>query len=331
MGAGHRTAGLYRQCMKTTRKLKAPQPVKARPPELTSGMTAIAAFKTIAATLLTQIQADRHGVIEGNDPEYLHQMRVAVRRLRAICAAYAKWLPDALLRPRIAELKWLARALGPARDADVFVSEIWPSLRAALNANPLLTELDAQWATRQRATAARMRRALAARRYQRFIRGFKRWLTDDTGRADASKQQRAALDDSARDFTCRVLERRDSKVRNHGHTLKRLDDAQLHALRIQIKKLRYVADSFGALFDTAALHDVLAHLSNLQDVLGAINDIKVAEQHLAAALARRHGYAVRELRVAFAAWRKSRTAVLRPNLCAAWREYRHAKKMWKSR
>ncbi len=314
--------------MQTTRKLRAPQPAKARPPELTSDMSAIAALKTIVATLFVQIQANRPGVIEGRDPEYLHRMRVAVRRLRAVCAAYAKGLPEAALRPLIAELKWLGCALGPARDADVFVTEIWPPLRAALIENPLLTEFDARWAVQQHAAGAKVRRALTKRRYQRFIIGFERWLADDTWRADASEQQLAMLDNSARDFACRVLDRRYAKVRNHGHTLKRLDDAQLHTLRIRIKKLRYAADSFGTLFENAALHDMLAHLSRLQDLLGELNDIRVAEQHFAAAIAHRRGRAVSGLRAALVVWRGARTAVLRHKLRAAWRDYRHAKKFW---
>jgi CHAD domain-containing protein len=125
-----------------------------------------------------------------------------------------------------------------------------------------------------------------------------------------------------------VLAHRDARVRRHGHTLRRLDGAQLHALRIRVKKLRYLADSFGSLFERNSLHDSLTHLSRLQDVLGGLNDIRVAEQQLAAALLHRRGRAVSELRVALAAWREARTAALRHELRAAWREYRHAKQFW---
>ena len=128
-----------------------------------------------------------------------------------------------------------------------------------------------------------------------------------------------------------VLERRDAKVRSHGHTLRRLDDAQLHALRIQIKKLRYAADSFGALFDAAAVRGLEDNLSRLQDVLGEINDINVAQRQVVAALAGRRGRALREvrkLRAALAAWHDARTAALRRKLRSAWRGYRHAGKFW---
>jgi CHAD domain-containing protein len=73
---------------------------------------------------------------------------------------------------------------------------------------------------------------------------------------------------------------------------------------------------------------MLAQLSRLQDVLGEWNDIRVAEQHLAAALAHRRGRAVSGLRATLVAWREARSAVLRHKLRAAWRDYRHAKKFW---
>jgi len=302
--------------------------VKARAPELVFGISTIAAFKNITSTLLTQAEANRHGVIEDRDPEYLHQMRVAVRRLRALCGAYAKILPRTVLQPFVAELKWLARALGPARDADVFITEIWPLLRTALNANPLLAQLDARWAAQRHVAATKARRALVSRRYQRLMPEFALRLVSDAWLTGASQEQHAVLDGPASDFARRVLERRDQKVRRHGQSITRLDDEQLHALRIQIKKLRYAADSFGSLFGSAAADGMLDNLSRLQDILGSINDIHVAEQHVDEALAYRRGPAVAELRAALRAWRDARAKVLCRKLGKAWRAYRETEKFW---
>lgn len=305
-----------------------PQPVKACTVDLVPDVSAIAAFNAVAAMLLGQMQANWHGALDGRDPEFLHQMRVAVRRLRSVCGAYAKVLPAAALQPHISGLKWLAHALGPARDADVFVTEIWPPLRAALSANSSRVWLDAQWAARQRTLSAKARRALASRRYQRFVLGFWRQLAADDWRAGAPAWQLAVLDGAARDFARQVIERRDGKVRGCGRTLARLDDAHLHRLRIRIKKLRYAADSFGSLFQSTAVHGMLEHVARLQDILGAINDIQVAEQQVSAALVGRRGRAVSLLRVALAAWRQAQATVLRRKLRAAWREYRRAEQFW---
>lgn len=305
-----------------------PQPVKACTVDLVPDVSTLAAFNAVAAMLLGQMQANWHGALDGRDPEYLHQMRVAVRRLRSVCGAYGKVLPAAALQPHLCGLKWLAHALGPARDADVFVTEIWPPLRAALSANSSRAWLDAQWAARQHTLFAKARRALASRRYQRFVLGFWRQLAADDWRAGASAWQLAVLDGAARDFARQVIERRDGKVRGHGHALTRLDDARLHALRIQVKKLRYAADSFGSLFRSSAVRGMLEHVARLQDVLGAINDIQVAEQQVRAALAGRRGRAVSLLRVALAAWCAAQATVLRRKLRAAWRGYRRAEKFW---
>lgn len=309
-------------------RMQVNSPLKAQAPKLAPGVSAIDALSAFVAAARAQIQANQNGVIVGSDPEYLHQMRVAVRRLRSVCAAYKKLLPESVLLPLFADLKWLARALGPARDADVFVTEIWPPLRRALNKNPLLPKLDVQWAALQRAAAAKTRRTFVTHRYQCLMRDLGQWLAKASWRAVVSAQQPRVLDEPARDFVRTVLKRRNARVRRSGDAIQRLSDVQLHALRIRIKKLRYVVDGFGSLFEPRAVRDSLARLSHLQNVLGEINDIHVAEQHVAIALAHRRGRDVRELRAALAAWRESRTTALRDELRAVWRAYRHAGEFW---
>ncbi len=313
-----------RPCVRI-RKVVTP-PVKACAPRLAAGVSVIAAFKVIAATLLGQMQANRQAAIKGRDPEYLHQMRVAVRRLRSLCGDYVKVLPEPAVRPRIVDLKWLAHALGPARDADVFVIDIWPPLRAALGENPLLGQLDTQWLEQRRANAVKARRALVSRRYQRFVRRFQRQLVQDTWLTGASPEQLAVLDGAASDFARRVIRRRTAKVRSRGRELLRLDAAQLHALRIRIKKLRYATDDYSSLFEGASLRRLLKYLSRLQDVLGAANDANVAYQLVTEALAGMRGHAATRLRAAVTRWRKARAVTLHRELLVAWRAYRRADK-----
>lgn len=305
-----------------------PQPQKVGAVELAPEISAMAAFKSIVGTLLAQAQGNRTGVMEGRDPEYLHQMRVAVRRLRSVCGTYANLLPQGALRPLIADLKWLFRSLGPARNTDVFVTEIWPSLRSVLRANPLLEELDTYWFTRQHAAAAKARRALTARRYQRLMLCFGRLLAAEDCGTEASLEQLALLNGLARVFARGVLERRDAKVRSHGHAITKMDNTQLHSLRIEIKKLRYAADNFGSLFEDADVRKMVNNLSRLQDILGALNDTHVAGQQVAAALAYRRGRVVSEVHAALAEWRDARVEKFRRKLHAAWRRFRRAEHFW---
>ncbi|MEQ1773524.1 MAG: CHAD domain-containing protein [Burkholderiales bacterium] len=297
-------------------------PPKMQGLRLAGSASAIEAFGVIARTLLRAIQATRRGAIAGHDPEHLHQMRVAVRRLRALCSDFAKVLPASALQPLIADIKWLAHTLGPARDADVFTLEIWPVLRAALSDHPQLAALDAQWLKQRRAKAVMVRRALMSRRFQQWIAGFRRWLRQETWRSDASPKQLAVLNGTAGDFARRVVSRCNAKVRDHGRSLAKIDALQLHALRIQVKKLRYAADSFSSLFEKPKMHRMLKRLSHLQNMLGALHDVQVAEQSVAAALAGRRGRSAIRNRVAAEEWCQARKTALRRDLHVAWRAYR---------
>lgn len=302
-----------------------PRPVKTHAAILATDDSGIAAFKTMAAMLLAQMQANRQGTLAGEDPEYLHQLRVALRRLRSMLGAYAKALGKPTL---INELKWLARALGPARDADVFATEIWPPLRAALSANPLLTTLDAIWHAQQRRHAATAKRALNAKRYQRLMLTFSRWLATATWREPEAHADLERLAAPAREFAQRVLKRRDACVRDYGHSLTRCDAEQLHQLRINIKKLRYAVDAFATLFKPQAADELLIALSSLQDVLGKMNDVAVAERLISEALADQSDRAATALRTQLKNWRVTRIKALRRKLNPAWRTYRHTEKFW---
>ena len=91
-------------------------------PEMTSGE----AFRAIAQSCLRQIIANEPAMCAGQ-AEALHQMRIGLRRLRAAIAIFAAVVGDEDLRKIKAELKWITRELGPARDLDVFAADVLPA------------------------------------------------------------------------------------------------------------------------------------------------------------------------------------------------------------
>ncbi|MBM3561399.1 MAG: CHAD domain-containing protein, partial [Alphaproteobacteria bacterium] len=107
------------------------QPVKAAPVVLSRGMSQAAAFRAIALACMLHMQANEAGFMAGLDPEYLHQMRVAVRRLRSAFAVFRQRMPADRLAPVADEARMLARQLGTARDWDVFATE---TMRAIVGA-----------------------------------------------------------------------------------------------------------------------------------------------------------------------------------------------------
>src|SRR5689334_17799633 len=84
-------------------------------------MSGAEALRRTGTACLDQIIGNEGAVLAGV-PEGIHQMRVAVRRLRALLSAFAKILPSEERRVAAAELRWLARALGQARNLDVLIS-----------------------------------------------------------------------------------------------------------------------------------------------------------------------------------------------------------------
>src|SRR5215471_19011986 len=98
-------------------------PVKADYRVVGKSMTPGEAFRAVCAVCVRHIEANRPGTLAAADPEYLHQMRVALRRMRTAFEAFEGAVPEEVASQLIGELRWLARALGRARDWDVFIAE----------------------------------------------------------------------------------------------------------------------------------------------------------------------------------------------------------------
>ena len=144
-------------------------PVKARPAALSTEMSVEDAFKAVIWASLAHLQANERGMLEGADPEYLHQMRVALRRLRSAFSVFAPLFPAETIAPIAAELKWLAASLGPARDWDVFMTETLPPVHEEFGEHAALTAFAQQCAGLRRTAARRARRTVASQRYQHLV------------------------------------------------------------------------------------------------------------------------------------------------------------------
>lgn len=219
------------------------EPRKWRRPELRDAAPHDALAR-LAGAALEQVAANAEGMIASQDPEYLHQLRVGLRRLRALFGAFRA------LEPQTAPIRRRLRAIGPllgvARDWDV-VAPSSPSAR----------------------TARRAARALVASPafHQTLVRVL-RWIEEAPWRT---------TDEALAPFAARALERLHRKV------LKKVewdDAARRHRLRIRVKRLRYATDSFAGAFPGPATARYFTALERLQDHLGELNDIAV-ERRLA--------------------------------------------------
>ncbi|RQU33084.1 CHAD domain-containing protein [Burkholderia cenocepacia] len=248
--------------------------VKAQPVDLTGIRTQRAALFALAGDITAQWLGNECGVLDRDDPEFVHQMRVALRRLRTLMRFFPRFTDRQWKDTLGVDLRWLAKLLGTVRDWDVFATESLPALIAADGGG---SDWDGTLdAARAQSMAARveLRQALHSARYARLTLGWLEWLS-------ALVLPAADGDDAPslrRHATKRVR-------RLFGHlygspSLTSLDTAARHQVRIDAKRLRYALEFFASLASRRTRTETVKTLARVQSVLGEANDAMVALHHL---------------------------------------------------
>jgi inorganic triphosphatase YgiF len=256
--------------------------VKAEPVALERGLTTAAAFQKIGRACLVHYLRNERILRERRTTESLHQARVGVRRLRAAMTLFKDLLGDSQSATLKDQLRDLARRLGAARDLDVLIARI-ETLDLAAPVD--LPALQAALQRRREAAYDEAARALGAPEAARLAFEVAAWLETGwwlTARDDLHSARR---DLPMADFAAAELARRTRKLGKRAVTLARLDPSARHAVRKSAKKVRYGAEFFRSLAKTrrrAAADAFIDALKPLQDVMGELNDVAVAQQLLGA-------------------------------------------------
>lgn len=257
-------------------------PFKAKTAAINDEMTPVSAFRNIALGCLEHFQRNEKGLFDSTEVEFVHQARVALRRLRSAIKLFAPVLPPAFVAAYGQTWQTLASALGEARNWDVFLAETLPPIQAAFPDNRDLRRLRNE--ARQRAKSARrsVTRVLTVKEYPRLLVEFTAaiYALDDTLPIPLKEFARERIASYARQ--ARKLARRQAT----------LDAIERHRMRISFKKLRYSLEFFAPLLAKKRLPSYLAVLSQLQDELGLINDHVTAEALIADALSGRPSGAI---------------------------------------
>lgn len=214
----------------------------------------------------------------------VHQMRVALRRLRSLITLFRPLLGDDETRALVAELRWLMGVLGPARDAEVFATQGLAPLAPRLASEPGWPALLALVEADRTALTTAAAEAVQSPRFARLLIAGHRWLeagawTDDPARADLRQRP---LQDWAR----KGLRRRARAIDRAGQGFDRQTAAERHALRVRVKKLRYTLEALTDLYPAKATGRTLAAARAAQDTLGWANDAAVARDRLRTAARR---------------------------------------------
>ena len=219
----------------------------------------------LATRLVAVIEANLPGTLAEIDSEFLHDLRVAVRRTRSLQRELRSVFPPAPLVHFRAEFRWLQQATGPTRDLDVYLDELEGSADLA----PLRAVL-AEHRVRERAA---MMRALRSPRTQRLL---EEWSTFVRRMPDAP---RAGRDDALRPIAAVAAERIARVYKRLVRMGAAIDEASapeaLHDLRKKGKELRYLLEFFAPLFPEPAVGPMVTSLKALQDTLGRFQDREV--------------------------------------------------------
>lgn len=248
------------------------RPCKFRLPDLEAEVSPIAVFRHIALACLEQLQRNQ-GLVDSGNAEYLHQVRLALRRLRAALGWFAPVLPE----PFVSEWSRVWReeggALGEARDADVLAEITLPAIASAFPGDSRIAGLQRKMRWRARRALTRLAVLLSSQTHARRQLAFAAALYSLSGKKN-KKRQRLLLD---------RLEEQQARVLRLAENVTELDDSGCHRLRLECRKLRYGME-FCATFLPGRPPEQearLTALAGMQSELGRLNDCVVARAFLA--------------------------------------------------
>ncbi len=259
------------------------------------------------------------GTRAGNDPEELHQMRVSVRRMRAVLRSGRPFLDRSWSEPLRAELGWLGRSLGPVRDLDVLLMELRAETAGFSDAERRAAEhLIAALRDEHAEARDELLRALGSPRYRDLLTRLVATVRSPLPASESDVDSRAAL----RGLIGREYRKLRQDVKRAGPEP---TDARLHELRIRGKRLRYSAELAAELFGTKA-STLLKAAKAFQDVLGEHQDASFADQRvrdLLDGLGEPPGTGVAFVAGRLVEHQASRRAGARELWWPRWRELRH--------
>jgi CHAD domain-containing protein len=242
--------------------------------ELERGERADRAAATALAAPLAAMKATMPGTLADVDIEFLHDLRVAVRRTRSLQRELKGVFPAEPLEHFRGEFRWLQQVTGDVRDLDVHRVEL-ARFRAAVAHTPAadLAPLEEMIAARRQREFRRMTRALRSKRTTELIGAWDRFVEELPGLPEAGRP------DAGRPIEDIVAERIRAVYRRMVKMGRAIDDGSppeaLHDLRKKGKELRYLLEFFAGLYPKDVVKPMVRTLKGLQDVLGRHQDQEV--------------------------------------------------------
>ena len=239
-------------------------------PRLNATMACDAAFRIVARRYLDDLSANHEATCTG-DPGALHQMRIALTRLRTAIVFFSPMVADTRRKRIRHELKWLNTQLGLVRDLDVAIKRLATANEQQSQASDVTRSLNEKSVEGHRALA----RALRSARYRRLFESTSDWI--ENGPWSTSKRKQAAKERASpiAAYSAGKLARWQKRLLKKSRKLLKMDAEKRHRLRLLNKKLSYSIESVEDLFQDKRFpgqQTALKHLRKAQRSLGQLND-----------------------------------------------------------
>jgi CHAD domain-containing protein len=220
--------------------------------------------------------ANEAGTRLGEDPEALHDMRVATRRMRAAFDLFAPYYERKVLAPFAKGLRRTGRTLGAVRDLDVLLGKA-AAYQAGLppESTDALEPLLVHWQTRREVARRQMLEFLDGPAYRRFTAEFELFLVSPGAGAIAPSPDEIKPY-QVRHLVPRLVTSRYEAVRAYEVVLPGAPLTTYHMLRIECKRLRYALEFFRDVLGEGA-PALIKEVVGMQDLLGELQDAHVAE------------------------------------------------------
>jgi CHAD domain-containing protein len=306
---------------------------KAKLPALDSSTTAEAALTEIILGCVEHLRGNEACVLAREHEEGIHQMRVATRRLRSCLALYDQFIPVEQRHYISGELKWLIGELGPARDWDVFVADVFAPVAKQVEGEDRLTALRHHIERQRDGAYAHAQAAAGSQRYLGLVLLLTSWAEGRGWRDSGNDEHSAGLQTKAADVAHELLHQIHEQLLATGADFEHLDPEQRHKVRIQLKKLRYATEFFSSLYPKPKVTPYLAAMKTLQDDLGTSNDVDVARKLLKRVLKQTGGK--ERARLSYAAgmvvgWHSHVGNGQEPELIRAWNRFAARTPYWEA-
>jgi CHAD domain-containing protein len=248
------------------------------------------ATKSIHLGLLETLEANVEGTRQNLDSEFLHDLRVATRRIRSALSQIKDVFPEDVVADFRQRFAWLQEVTGPMRDLDVYLLDL-PLLEQRLppSLRPELVPLQRLLTEHYSEVQLELAEALGSTRFQRLIRDWREFVgrsvlaepaleADPSGLAVVQPRRAAQPIKRVADQRIRKMLKR---VRAEGRAI---TDAsapeELHELRKSCKKLRYLLEFFQSLYAKRIVSEQIKQTKRLLDNLGRFQDTAVQAEHL---------------------------------------------------